>query len=64
MLSAWSLHRRIKNAKKKLADFEKKTFRRGSTEVLNAELWYPDLNEFRCVNDPNFTIEKGNSFKT
>lgn len=59
IFDAWLLSRKIKNAKMKLNNFEKNIIRRKSTEILNTELWYPDMNEYICVNDPDFSIEKG-----
>lgn len=59
LLDAYLLGRKIKRAEKKLEEFRNKRIRRDSRENLNAELWYPDLNVYKCVNDPNFTVEKG-----
>ncbi len=53
------LQRKIEEAQIKLEAFKNNLIRRNSTENLNAELWYPDLNEYRCINDPDFTVEKG-----
>ena len=59
LLDAYLLGRKIKKAKQRLEDFKRKQIRRDSTENLNAELWYPDLKVYRCINDPEFTVEKG-----
>lgn len=59
LLDAFLLSRKIKKARKKLADFKHKEIRRDSTENLNAELWYPDMKIYSCINDPNFTVEEG-----
>lgn len=59
LLDACLLARRIKKAERKLQKFKKEQIRRDSTQNLNAELWYPDLSVYRCINDPDFTVEKG-----
>ena len=62
LLDAFLLGRKIQKAKKKLEDFKKNEIRRDPGENLNAELWYPDLKDFRCINDPKFTPERGNTY--
>lgn len=59
LLDACLLSRNIKKAERKLEELTNNQIRRDPTENLNAELWYPDPRVFLCINDPNFTAEKG-----
>lgn len=59
LLDTYWVGHRIKKVQQKFDEFKKNRIQRSSTEDLNAELWYPDLNEFKCVNDPDLTKEKG-----
>lgn len=58
LLDAYLLSYKIKKSKVKLEQYRKNQIRRDPTENLNVDLWYPNLQEFRCINDPKFTPEK------
>ncbi len=62
VVDSWLLSLRIAEAKKKLEKFRSSILRRGPDEDLSAEIWYPDMNKYICVNDLSFTIEKGKSY--
>lgn len=62
LLDAYLLSYKIKKSKLKLDQYRKNQIRRDPTENLNVDLWYPNLKEFRCTNDPKFTVEKGISY--
>ena len=59
LLDAYLLNYKIKKSKMKLEEYKKNQIRRDPAENLNADLWYPNLKEYRCINDPKFTVEKG-----
>jgi len=59
IFTSWLLSKRIVSAKKKLDDFKSKMVRRDPAENLNAEIWYPDMRKYICVNNPEFSAEKG-----
>ena len=64
IFDSWLLSLKIASAKRKLEEFRSNLLRRAPDENLNAELWYPDMNKYICVNDPNFSEEKGNFIAT
>ena len=58
MVDSCFIGRRIQRTEHKLNEFKENVVRRDSTENLNAGLWYPDLDKYKCINDPDFTDEK------
>ena len=63
IFNSWLLGKRIVRAKKKLDDFRSNLVRRDPTENLNAEIWYPDMEKYMCVNDPEFSVERGKFYE-